>query len=249
MEDKNNSYEIEDVLSDILDEEIKCAPVVADDLFMDLGDLEEIEEQSQADEVKIDELQDVSDISDEKAEISEEEWLDDLFTNYDYDVSEQKVEDETDNLLDFLDNQSISGTFHPWRISLYEKLPFICEDFGTEKVFLIGYNNGQMARKKETHFEQHETDPIPYIISLDPDPHFVSYSFFYGFFRETLEKMCVKNYSTEELRVSIRKKTVEDFFSKYTFDFRNNPKMIAIVKEYVETMVENIVDSMEKREG
>lgn len=253
MNDKTNKdFENGDLLFDIFDEEIKqTAPVEDDDLFIEEMNFDEVEEELQ---VANDGLEDELDALEiEKAEASgeelEDEWLDDIIENYDYEASSQHSVDETDSLLSFLNNGTISDAYHPWRISLYEKLPFVCEDNGIEKVFLVGYNNGQMARQKETHFQQHETDPIPYIITLDPDPHFMSYSFFYGFFRETLEKMCINNYSEEELRVTVKKKTAEDFFAKYTFDFRNNPSMFALVKEYVATMVENIVDSLDKRGG
>ncbi len=155
--------------------------------------------------------------------------------------------DDTDDVLKYLDETTAFNVYHPWRISLYEKLPFICEAQDGEKVFLIGYQNGQTAREKETHFYQHETDPIPYAISLDPDPHFISYSFFYGFFRQTLEKMCRKNMATDELRVAVKKKITDDFFKKYTFDFRNNPQLLQSMREYVDTMTENIMEAIEKK--
>lgn len=157
-----------------------------------------------------------------------------------------KASDDADDLLNCLDEETISNVYHPWRISLYEKLPFICESDKGEQVFLIGYQNGQTAREKETHFHQHETDPIPYVITLDPDPHFISYSFFYGFFRQTLEKLCLKNMAKDDLRIVVKKKIADAFFKKYTFNFRNNPELLLSMREYVETMTENIMESIEK---
>ena len=153
---------------------------------------------------------------------------------------------EVDELGVDLDASFFLNAYHPWRISLYEKLPFICAADGGEKVFLIGYQNGQTARDKETHFYQHETDPIPYVISLDPDPHFISYSFFYGFFRQTLEKICRKHMTKDELRVIVKRKITDEFFKKYTFEFRNNPKLLQSMCEYVDTMTENIMETIEK---
>ncbi len=156
--------------------------------------------------------------------------------------------DQIDEIFNIFEDTLPSISYHPWRISLYKALPFICEAEGAEKVFLIGYKNGQTARDKETHFAQHEADPIPYVISLDPDPHFISYSFFYGFFRETVEKMCHKYMNPEELRVTIKKKITDEFFKKYTFDFRKNPQLLSHMGEYVDTMTENIMESLYKKE-
>ena len=156
--------------------------------------------------------------------------------------------DQIDEIFNVFEDTLPSISYHPWRISLYKTLPFISEAEGVEKVFLIGYKNGQTARDKETHFAQHEADPIPYVISLDPDPHFISYSFFYGFFRETVEKMCHKYMNPEELRVSIKKKITDEFFKKYTFDFRKNPQLLSHMSEYVDTMTENIMESLYKKE-
>lgn len=138
--------------------------------------------------------------------------------------------------------------YHSWRISLYETIPFICKAEGCEKVFLIGYKNGQLARDKETHFAQHEAASTPYRISLTPDPHFISYSFFYGFFRETVEKMCRKYMGLEELYVTIKKKITDEFFKKYSFEFHQNPQLESNIKEYIDTMIENIMDVLYKKE-
>lgn len=138
--------------------------------------------------------------------------------------------------------------YHSWRISLYETVPFICKAEKTKKVFLIGYKNGQLTREKETHFSQHEEDSTPYCISLNPDPHFISYSFFYGFFRETVEKMCRKHIDSEELYVTNKKKVMDEFFKKYSFEFHQNPQLLSYMKEYIDTMIENIMDSLYKKE-
>ena len=174
--------------------------------------------------------------------------LDDLTLDAPIQTSAPKG-DQIDEIFNVFEDTLPSISYHPWRISLYKTLPFICEAEGVEKVFLIGYKNGQTARDKETHFAQHEADPIPYVISLDPDPHFISYSFFYGFFRETVEKMCRKYINEEELRVSIKKKITDEFFKKYTFDFRKNPQLLSHMNEYVDTMTENIMEAIYKEGG
>lgn len=172
-------------------------------------------------------------------------WFDNFSIDLNKEVAAAAIQEDEDPL-EFLGNDNIANSYHPWRISLYEKLPFACEADGEDKFFLIGYQNGQTARGKETHFEQHETDPLPYVISLDPDPHFISYSFFYGFFRQTVEKMCIKHTMAGELRITLKKKIADEFLKKYTFDFRNNPNLLHLMREYVETMIENIMDCMEK---
>ena len=52
----------------------------------------------------------------------------------------------------------------------------------------------------------------------------------------------------EELRVSIKKKITDEFFKKYTFDFRKNPQLLSHMGEYVDTMTENIMEALYKKE-
>ncbi|MBQ8320160.1 MAG: hypothetical protein IJX81_04700 [Clostridia bacterium] len=238
------------LFNDLLAEEEQNASTkeTDDELLDDLDFGDPKEEQEEAEEDPLDALDLSAPLPTLKEATAEKDDFD--LDGFSFDIKGEiataSFEDQADELLDILDEINIANSYHPWRISLYEKLPFICEADGEEKVFLIGYGNGQTAREKETHFHQHETDPIPYVISLDPDPHFISYSFFYGFFRQTIEEMCRKNAAQDELHVAVKKKIADAFFKKYTFDFRNNPQLLRSMREYVETMIENIMDSMEK---
>ena len=50
----------------------------------------------------------------------------------------------------------------------------------------------------------------------------------------------------DELRVIVKRKITDEFFKKYTFEFRNNPKLLQSMREYVDTMTENIMETIEK---
>ena len=137
---------------------------------------------------------------------------------------------------------------HAWAIFLDKKLiqELITSDGHTQH-FLIGYENGISAKRNETHFSQKENDPISHRLIFQPEPTFISYSFFYGFFGQTIETLCQKYFSSNtEWNISIRHKILKDFKDKYTFSFPKRPEMERLMFEYAETLIENIIDIQAK---
>ncbi len=137
---------------------------------------------------------------------------------------------------------------HAWAIFLDKKLiqELLTSD-GQTQYFLIGYENGISARCNETHFSQKENDPISHRLIFQPEPTFISYSFFYGFFGQTIETLCQKYFSSNtEWNISIRHKILKDFKDKYTFSFPKRPKMENLMFDYAETLIENIIDIQAK---
>ena len=137
---------------------------------------------------------------------------------------------------------------HAWAIFLYKKLiqELLTSD-GQTQYFLIGYENGTSARRNENHFSQKENDPISHRLIFQPEPTFISYSFFYGFFGQTIEALCQKYFSANtEWNISIRHKILKDFKDKYTFSFPKRPEMENLMFDYAETMIENIIDIQAK---
>ena len=137
---------------------------------------------------------------------------------------------------------------HAWAIFLDKKLiqELLTSDEQTQ-YFLIGYENGISARKNETHFSQKENDPISHRLIFQPEPTFISYSFFYGFFGQTIETLCQKYFSSNtEWNISIRHKILKDFKEKYTFSFPKRPEMENLMFDYAETLIENIIDIQAK---
>ena len=137
---------------------------------------------------------------------------------------------------------------HAWAIFLDKKLiqELLTSDEQTQ-YFLIGYENGISARKNETHFSQKENDPISHRLIFQPEPTFISYSFFYGFFGQTIETLCQKYFSSNtEWNISIRHKILKDFKEKYTFSFPKRPEMENLRFDYAETLIENIIDIQAK---
>ena len=137
---------------------------------------------------------------------------------------------------------------HAWAIFLDKKLiQELTTDDGQTQYFLIGYENGISARTNETHFSQKENDPISHRLIFQPEPTFISYSFFYGFFGRTIEELCKKYFSVNtEWNISIRHMILKDFNNKYTFSFPKNPDMSKLMSDYAETLIENIIDIQAK---
>ena len=73
------------------------------------------------------------------------------------------------------------GSQRNWIVSIDKDILFKCLDQGEEKYILIGYENGLNARKSELYFYQRENDQSSYVVEFDPEPYFISYSFFNGF--------------------------------------------------------------------
>jgi len=137
---------------------------------------------------------------------------------------------------------------HAWAIFLDKKLiQQLQTPDGQTQHFLIGYENGTSARRNETHFSQKENDPVSHRLIFQPEPTFISYSFFYGFFGQTIEALCSKYFSSNtEWNISIRHKILKDFKEKYTFSFPKRPEMENLMFDYAETMIENIIDIQAK---
>lgn len=136
---------------------------------------------------------------------------------------------------------------HAWAIFMDTKLIQKIEENGVIQNYLIGYENGLKARQNETHFSQKENDPICHRVIFQPEPTFISYSFFYGFFGRTIENMC-QLYAEQntEFNISGRKQILADFCDKYTFSFPKSPELAEVMYEYAEILIENIIDIQAK---
>ncbi len=152
---------------------------------------------------------------------------------------------------------------HAWAIFLDEKLVAKQKtDSGVEN-YLIGYENGLTARRNETHFAQKENDPVSHRIIFQPEPHYVSYSFFYGFFEQTIRTLCLKTiYGSDytkhknnralqksDVSITVKKEILKKFNDKYTFAFSKNPALIAKMNEYAEILIENVIEVRENLGG
>jgi hypothetical protein len=136
---------------------------------------------------------------------------------------------------------------HAWAIYLDPRLVTKCEVNGAMQHFLIGYENGLTARKNETHFTQKETDPVAHRLFFHPEPHFISYSFFYGFFGKTIRDLCATTLETSSaINISNRKSILKQFCDKYVFAFSKNKHLEKTMQEYAEALIENIVDVQAK---
>ena len=136
---------------------------------------------------------------------------------------------------------------HAWAIYLDPRLVTKCEVNGATQHFLIGYENGLTARKNETHFTQKETDPVAHRLFFHPEPHFISYSFFYGFFGKTIRDLCeTATQTSSAINISNRKSILKQFCDKYVFAFSKNKHLEQTMKEYAEALIENIVDVQAK---
>ena len=145
--------------------------------------------------------------------------------------------------------------YHLWQISLDKKLitkvveeilvPTADGGQETKKVtknYLIGYQNGLNARTNETHFAQKETDAVSHEIIFQPEPHFVSFSFFYGFFGQTIQTLCEQTLAaTSDVNISNKNSILKQFTDKYAFRYLSDS-----MKKYAELMIENIVDIQAK---
>lgn len=173
---------------------------------------------------------------------------DDLpITSLDLDPSEFSKGDghlqafSTDSLISAMDAN------HAWAIFLDRDLVQTCVVNGKEQHFLIGYESGTKARRNETHFSQKEQDPVSHRLIFQPDPIFISYSFFYGFFGPTIRALCARFVDTNpDWNITTRKTIIKAFCDKYTFTFTQNPALADKMREYADIMIENIVDIQTK---
>lgn len=147
---------------------------------------------------------------------------------------------------------------HAWAIFLDSKLITKRQtEQGTEN-YLIGFENGLKARENETHFSQKENDPVSHRILFQPEPHYISYSFFYGFFAQTIRLLCLKTvYGNDyakykdqtlekiEIGIASKKEILKKFNDKYTFAFTKNPALIEMMNDYAETLIENVIEVRE----
>lgn len=147
---------------------------------------------------------------------------------------------------------------HAWAIFLDEKLITKRRDGNLVENYLIGYENGLKARKNETHFSQKENDPVSHRIIFQPEPHYISYSFFYGFFAQTIRLLCLKtvygddyakhkDQSMEKIQIGIsaKKEILDKFNKKYTFAFPKNRALEKTMEEYAGTLIENVIEVRE----
>ncbi len=134
-----------------------------------------------------------------------------------------------------------------WVIKMDEKSLFPCEVGGNEQYLLIGYKNGLDARKSQMYFGQREKDNDSYELVFEPEPYYISYSFFNGFFNETVKSFCERyREGDNEINISKRKDILQEFCKKYTFSFFQNSKLGGIIVEYIEAMIENTMDIQAK---
>lgn len=145
-------------------------------------------------------------------------------------------------------NKAVSGLDdkHAWAIFLDPALVVASESGGKKEHFLVGYENGLAARRNETHFKQKETDPISHRIFFQPEPCFISYSFFYGFFGETVNKLCEQMLATGNVNLSNRRVILYQFCEKYTFAFPKHKYLEETMREYAATMIGNVLDVQAK---
>ena len=147
---------------------------------------------------------------------------------------------------------------HAWAIFLDEKTITKRRVGDAVENYLIGYENGLLARKNETHFSQKENDCVSHRILFQPDPHYISYSFFYGFFAPTIRLLCLKTVYGEDfakhkdaahekiqIGMSAKKEILDTFNKKYTFAFSKNPGLEQLMCEYAKTLIENVIEVKE----
>ena len=139
------------------------------------------------------------------------------------------------------------STQRTWLVTIDKKSLCKCMVGDEEQYLLIGYENGVNARKGELYFSQREKDRDSYLINFVPEPYFISYSFFNGFFGQTIKNFCLLNDPLiEDVNVSHRKIVLQRFFNKYKFSFTLNPGMNDAIKNYAEAMIENVIDIQAK---
>ena len=147
---------------------------------------------------------------------------------------------------------------HAWAIFLDDKLITKRQTQSGTENYLIGFENGLKARKNETHFSQKENDPVSHRILFQPEPHYISYSFFYGFFAQTIRLLCLKTvYGNDylkykdtslgkiEIGIASKKEILKKFNEKYTFAFTKNPALTEMMNDYAETLIENVIEVRE----
>lgn len=153
---------------------------------------------------------------------------------------------------------------HAWAIFLDENLiskyvKTLADGTTETENYLIGYQNGVTARKNETHFSQKENDPVSHRIIFQPEPYYVSYSFFYGFFYPTIRHLCLqtlygKDYQKKNpkslvcsgVNISTRRAILKKFEDKYTFGFSKKTELHALMHDYAARVIENVVEICEK---
>ncbi len=141
------------------------------------------------------------------------------------------------------------GVQRTWIIRLEDKNLSKCIENGEEKVLLIGYDNGLSKRKAEKYFLQREKDKEYYFLKFEPEPHFISYTFFAGFFGQTIKNLCAQKDETEYIGTAKRLALLRQFNNKYRFSFVLNPGLNEIIKDYADELIENEVDMQLKTKG
>ncbi|MDE6201290.1 MAG: hypothetical protein K2M47_05380 [Clostridiales bacterium] len=131
------------------------------------------------------------------------------------------------------------GNWRKWNITICSQSYFVSTIDGEEKYFFVGYDNGIKEKKEELYFLQREKDKEKYQIAFSPKPHFISYSFFYGFFNDTITKMCSESDTTHSF-LSQKNIILNKFFEKYAFDV--DEIVNAQIKEYVMAIIEKNID-------
>ena len=126
-----------------------------------------------------------------------------------------------------------------WNITISSQAYFVSTIDGESKYFFVGYDNGVKAKNGELYFLQREKDKERYQIAFSPTPQFISYSFFYGLFNETITKMCGELDRTQSF-LAQKNIILNKFFDKYAFDVDNSVN--EQIKEYVMAIIEKNID-------
>lgn len=128
-----------------------------------------------------------------------------------------------------------------WTIKIDKNSYCVSEIDGIDRIFFIGYANGMRERSEELYFSQREKDKDIYLIEFDPEPYFISYSFFYGLFNETIIKMCT-DFENSHTVLSKKNIILKRFLEKFNFVFNQNKALHETVKEYVNAIIEKTFD-------
>lgn len=113
---------------------------------------------------------------------------------------------------------------------------------GEEQIFLIGQESGLRVRKKEIYFAQREKDSDNYVFRFDPEPDYLSYSFFYGMFYPTIQKMYQEYIDKENVSlIAVKKIVSKKFQQKYAFSFKKNEQAH---KDNIDSFILAILDGM-----
>lgn len=136
-----------------------------------------------------------------------------------------------------------------WIVRFENKSISKCIENDEEKVLLVGYENGLSKRKEEKYFLQREKDADFYLMKFDPEPYFISYTFFVGFFGQTVKNLCAQKEGVEYIGAAKRLALLKQFSNKYRFSFTRNPRLNDLINDYAEELIENEVDIQAKTKG